>query len=161
MLRAHDAEDHTIEALESGADDCVAKPFHLRELTARIRASIRRTKTAGDCKAVLAIGAISLDPSRHEVTKNGQRLHLTPKQFDLLRYLMKHAGGAIPHERLLRSVWGPEYGDEFEYLRTFIRQLRVKTEDDPAKPKYLTTDSHFGYRFEVDNWSTSSGCAGT
>lgn len=148
MLTVHGSEDHKVEALDAGADDYVTKPFQLRELTARIRASIRRTRSAGDRDAVLHVGAISLDPSRHEVTKNGRRLHVTPKQFELLQYLLEHAGGAIPHGRLLRSVWGPEYGEELEYLRTYIRQLRLKIEDDPANPRYLITDSHFGYRFE-------------
>lgn len=148
MLTVLGSEDNKVEALEAGADDYVTKPFQLRELTARIRASIRRTRIAEDPDAVVRIGAISLDPGRHEVTKDGRRLHLTPKQFELLQYLMEHVGGAIPHGRLLRSVWGPEYGEELEYLRTYIRQLRLKIEDDPANPKYLITDSHFGYRFE-------------
>lgn len=148
MLTVLGSEDNKVEALDAGADDYVTKPFQLRELTARIRASIRRTRIAGDRDAVLRVGAISLDSVRHEVTKNGRRLHMTPKQFELLQYLMEHSGGAIAHGRLLRSVWGPEYGEELEYLRTYIRQLRLKIEDDPANPKYLITDSHFGYRFE-------------
>jgi two-component system KDP operon response regulator KdpE len=90
------------------------------------------------------------------VIKNGQKLHLTPKQFELLQYLMEHAGGAIPHGKLLRSVWGPEYGEELEYLRTYIRQLRIKIEDDPANPIYLITDSHFGYRFDNPADGTAS-----
>ena len=93
------------------------------------------------------VGEIALHPGRHEVTKNGRKIHLTPKQFELLQLLMERRGGAIPHSKLLRSVWGPEYGNELEYLRTFVRQLRIKIEDDPANPKYLLTDSHFGYRF--------------
>ncbi len=88
-----------------------------------------------------------LDPGRHLVEKNGRPVHLTPKQFELLHYLMMHAGRPIPHAKLLRSVWGPEYGNELEYLRTFIRQIRLKIEDDPANPQYLVTDSHIGYRF--------------
>jgi two-component system, OmpR family, KDP operon response regulator KdpE len=148
MLTVHGSEDLKVEALDSGADDYITKPFQLRELTARIRTSLRRTRLAGSRDAVIVVGAITLDPGRHEVIKNGRRLHFTPKQFELLQYLMEHAGGAIPHVKLLRSVWGPEYGAELEYLRTFIRQLRIKIEDDPANPKYLITDSHFGYRFE-------------
>jgi two-component system KDP operon response regulator KdpE len=156
MLTVHGSEDHKVEALDAGADDYVTKPFQVRELTARIRASIRRTRVAEEGDSVLNVGAISLDPGRHQVIKNGQKLHLTPKQFELLQYLMEHAGGAIPHGKLLRSVWGPEYGEELEYLRTYIRQLRIKIEDDPANPIYLITDSHFGYRFDNPADGTAS-----
>jgi two-component system KDP operon response regulator KdpE len=147
MLTVHGSEDHKVEAFDAGADDYITKPFQLRELTARIRASIRRTRAPEESGAVIVVGDVALDPQRHEVLKKGHKIHLTPKQFELLQYLMEHAGGAIPHGKLLRSVWGPEYGSELEYLRTFIRQLRLKIEDDPANPKYLLTDSHFGYRF--------------
>jgi len=148
MLTVHGSEDHKVEAFDAGADDYITKPFQLRELTARIRAVMRRTRPLEDPEMAIVVGEIALNPARHEVTKKGRKLHLTPKQFELLKYLMEHAGGAIPHGRLLRSVWGPEYGNELEYLRTFIRQLRLKIEDDPGNPKYLLTDSHFGYRFE-------------
>jgi two-component system KDP operon response regulator KdpE len=147
MLTVHGSENHKIEAFDAGADDYVTKPFRLRELTARIRASIRRTRAPEVDETVIVVGEIALDSSRHEVLKKGRKVHLTPKQFELLRYLMEHAGGAVPHSKLLRSIWGPEYGNELEYLRTFIRQLRLKIEDDPGNPKYLLTDSHFGYRF--------------
>jgi two-component system KDP operon response regulator KdpE len=148
MLTVHGSEEHKVEAFDAGADDYITKPFQLRELTARIRAVLRRTRPSEDPEMVIVVGEIALNPARHEVTKKGRKVHLTPKQFELLQYLMEHAGGAIPHGRLLRSVWGPEYGSELEYLRTFIRQLRLKIEDDPGNPKYLLTDSHFGYRFE-------------
>lgn len=148
MLTVHGSEDHKVEAFDAGADDYITKPFQLRELTARIRAALRRTRMVEEQDAVLVVGEVALDPARREVTKHGRRIHLTPKQFELLQYLMEHAGGAIPHSRLLRSVWGPEYGNELEYLRTFIRQLRLKIEDDASNPRYLLTDSHFGYRFE-------------
>ena len=148
MLTVHGSEDHKVAAFDAGADDYITKPFQLRELTARIRASLRRSRTIEERDTVITVGEIVLDPSRHEVTKKGRKVHLTPKQFELLQYLMQHAGGAIPHGKLLRSVWGVEYGNELEYLRTFIRQLRLKIEDDPGNPKYLLTDSHFGYRFE-------------
>ena len=147
MLTVHGSEDHKVEAFEAGADDYITKPFQLRELTARIRAAIRRTHLLEETETALVAGEIALHPGRHEVTKNGRKIHLTPKQFELLQLLMERRGGAIPHSKLLRSVWGPEYGNELEYLRTFVRQLRIKIEDDPANPKYLLTDSHFGYRF--------------
>jgi two-component system, OmpR family, KDP operon response regulator KdpE len=144
----HGSEDHKVAAFDAGADDYITKPFQLRELTARIRASLRRTRLPDESDSQIALGDIVLSRSRHEVTKRGRKIHLTPKQFELLQYLMQHAGGAIPHSKLLRSVWGPEYGNELEYLRTFVRQLRLKIEDDPGNPKYLLTDSHFGYRFD-------------
>ena len=93
------------------------------------------------------IGNIELDPARRLVRKAGDRVHLTPKEFDLLHHLMAHAGLPMMHARLLQAVWGPEYGGELEYLRTFVRQLRKKIEDDPSDPTYLLTDSHLGYRF--------------
>ena len=148
MLTVRDSEDDKVEALEAGADDYVAKPFPIRELVARVRAAVRRSHTSNvNGNAVISIGDITLDPARRLVQKSGQTVHLTPKEFDLLQYLMKHAGLPVMHARLLSAVWGPEYGGELEYLRTFIRQLRKKLEDDAAHPTYLLTDSHIGYRF--------------
>jgi two-component system KDP operon response regulator KdpE len=147
MLTVQGGEERKVEALDAGADDYITKPFQLRELTARLRAAVRRSKTVDDEEAAIQIGDVLLDPGRHLVEKKGRAVHLTPKQFELLHYLMMHAGRPIPHAKLLRSVWGPEYGNELEYLRTFIRQIRMKIEDDPANPQYLITDSHIGYRF--------------
>jgi two-component system, OmpR family, KDP operon response regulator KdpE len=147
MLTVQDAEDRKVEALDAGADDYITKPFQLRELTARLRAAVRRNKADDSDTKTIAIGDVLLDPDRHLVEKKGKAVHLTPKQFEVLHYLMANAGRPIPHARLLRSVWGPEYGNELEYLRTFIRQIRMKIEDDPANPIYLLTDSHIGYRF--------------
>ncbi|MGP0072321.1 MAG: response regulator transcription factor [Bryobacteraceae bacterium] len=148
MLTVRDSEDDKVEALEAGADDYVTKPFPIRELVARVRAAVRRSHTPpSDVNAVITIGHITIDPLRRRVQKNGETVHLTPKEFDLLHYLMKHAGLPIMHARLLSAVWGPEYGNELEYLRTFVRQLRKKLEDDAAHPIYVLTDSHIGYRF--------------
>ena len=149
MLTVRDSEEDKVQALEAGADDYVTKPFHIRELTARVRAAVRRTQTqdADDTHTTIRIGDVELDPARREVHKAGNFIHLTPKEFDLLHYLMAHAGLPITHGRLLNAIWGPEYGDEVEYLRTFVRQLRKKVEDDPASPKYLLTDIQIGYRF--------------
>jgi two-component system KDP operon response regulator KdpE len=147
MLTVQGSEDRKVEALNAGADDYITKPFQLRELTARLRAAVRRNRLTDDQNAAILIGDILLDPGRHLVEKKGRGVHLTPKQFELLNYLMAHAGRPIPHAKLLRSVWGPEYGNELEYLRTYIRQIRMKIEDDPADPRYLLTDSHIGYRF--------------
>ncbi len=148
MLTVRDNEDDKVEALEAGADDYVTKPFPIRELVARVRAAVRRSHApAGNGNAVITIGEITLDPARRLVQKSGQTVHLTPKEFDLLHHLMKHAGLPMMHARLLNAVWGPEYGNELEYLRTFMSQLRKKLENDTAHPKYLLTDSHVGYRF--------------
>ena len=148
MLTVQDSEDRKVEALDAGADDYITKPFQLRELIARLRAAARRNRMPDEAgQTVITIGDVSLDTLRHLVQKKGQRVHLTPKQFELLHYLMTNAGRPVPHAKLLRNVWGPEYGDELEYLRTFIRQVRIKIEDDPANPKYLLTESHIGYRF--------------
>jgi two-component system KDP operon response regulator KdpE len=148
MLTVRDSEDDKVNALEAGADDYVTKPFALRELSARIRAVVRRAQALStSANAPIRIGDIELDPARRVVQKSGQTIHFTPKEFDLLHYLMSHSGFPITHARLLTSVWGPEYGNELEYLRTFIRQLRKKLEDDPASPRYLLTDACVGYRF--------------
>jgi two-component system KDP operon response regulator KdpE len=154
MLTVRDSEEDKVRALEAGADDYVTKPFHIRELTARIRASVRRVQALeGKKTAPIRIGDIELDPARREVHKSGNYVRLTPKEFDLLHYLMAHVGLPITHGRLLHAVWGPEYGNEVEYLRTFVRELRKKIEDDLSTPKYLLTDIKIGYRFR-ENAST-------
>ena len=151
MLTVRDSEDDKVEALDAGADDYITKPFQLRELTARIRAAMRWAKASASqqdqAAAVLRVGEIELDPVRRTVKKANRPVHLTPKEFELTHQLMIYAGRPIPHSRLLNSVWGPEYGGELEYLRTFMHQLRRKLEDDPANPQYLLTDAHVGYRF--------------
>lgn len=147
MLTVQGSEDRKVEALDAGADDYVTKPFQLRELVARLRAAVRRNAIEDEQNSLIMIGDVRLDISRHLVQKNGRAVHLTPKQFELLHFLMANAGKPVPHAKLLRTVWGPEYGNELEYLRTFVRQVRMKIEDDPANPTYLLTESHIGYRF--------------
>ncbi|MGD0798656.1 MAG: response regulator transcription factor [Acidobacteriaceae bacterium] len=151
MLTVRDGEDDKVEALDAGADDYITKPFQLRELTARMRAAMRWAKVPSPMQEpempVLHVGDIELDPVRRTVKKANRFVHLTPKEFELTHQLMSFAGRPIPHSRLLNSVWGPEYGGELEYLRTFVHQLRKKLEDDPANPQYLLTDAHVGYRF--------------
>lgn len=148
MLSVNDDYERKIEALEAGADDYVTKPFHMRELTARIRSALRRSRaSAAQSDELISIGDVELHPARRLVLKSGEAVHLTPKEFDLLHYLMSHAGLPITHSRLLHVVWGSEYANQVEYLRTFVRQLRKKLEDDAGNPKYLLTDSHVGYRF--------------
>ena len=148
MLTVRDSENEKIDALDAGADDYVTKPFNVRELAARIRAAVRRAQTPRTNPAnAINIGDVEIDPARRLVRKSGVPVHLTPKEFDLLHYLMSHAGLSLTHARLLGAVWGPEYRDQVEYLRTFMRQLRRKLGDDAANPRYLRTDSHIGYRF--------------
>ena len=148
MLTVMDSEDDKVLALDAGADDYITKPFQIRELTARLRSAVRR-RSAQDANrdAPIRYGQLELDPVKYRVLKGGRPIHLTPKEFEVLHYLMMHAGEPIPHARLLKSVWGPEYGNELEYLRTFVRQLRKKIEDDPGNPRYLLTDAYVGYRF--------------
>ena len=148
MLTVMDSEDDKVLALDAGADDYITKPFQVRELTARLRSAVRR-RNAQDANrdSTIRHGQLELDPVKYRVLKNNRPIHMTPKEFEMLHYLMLHAGEPIPHARLLKSVWGPEYGNELEYLRTFVRQLRKKIEDDPKNPQYLLTDAYVGYRF--------------
>jgi two-component system KDP operon response regulator KdpE len=148
LLSLNNDYESKIEALESGADDYVTKPFHMQELTARIRSALRciRASSARNDE-IISIGEVELHPARRLVLKAGKPVHLTPKEFDLLHYLMAHPGLPVARSRLLHVVWGSEYGDQLEYLRSFVRQLRKKLEDDAANPRYLLTDSHIGYRF--------------
>lgn len=149
MLTVRDSPDDKIDALDAGADDYVTKPFHVGELMARVRSAVRRSQaTQENQNPVITIGDIKLDSDRRLVQKAGNTIHLTPKEFDLLRHLMLHPGKPQTHARLLTSVWGSEYGNEVEYLRTFVRQLRQKLEDDPSSPEYILTDSYIGYRFK-------------
>jgi len=148
MLTVMDSEDDKVLALDAGADDYITKPFQVRELTARLRAAVRRRNAEDTSRdSPIRYGQIELDPVKYKVLKSGRSIHLTPKEFEMLHYLMMHAGEPIPHSRLLKSVWGPEYGNELEYLRTFVRQLRKKIEDDPRHPQYLLTDAYVDYRF--------------
>jgi two-component system KDP operon response regulator KdpE len=149
MLTVRDKEADMIEALDAGADDYITKPFSIPELAARLRSAVRRSTAVAlpDTAAPIAIGQIELDPARRTVRKSGALLRLTPKEFDLLHYLMGRPGMPLPHAKLLHAVWGPEYGGELEYLRTFVHQLRKKLEADPSAPEYLLTELHFGYRF--------------
>jgi two-component system KDP operon response regulator KdpE len=148
VLTVRDAEIDKISTLDAGADDYVTKPFQLGELFARIRAAFRRRKMMiAEQEEPIETGGIVLDPLQHRVTKQGDQLHLTPTEFKLLHLLMQHLGRPLSHQFLLTSVWGPDYGNEREYLRTYINQLRRKIEDEPARPKLLLTENYIGYRF--------------
>jgi two-component system KDP operon response regulator KdpE len=148
MLTVRDEEEDKVEALDLGADDYVTKPFSTRELIARIRAAIRRVRAPARAEdAPIEIGEIRIEPVKRTITKRGEPLHLTRKEFDILHCLMSRAGRVITYARLLTAVWGAESREEVEYLRTFVRQLRKKIEDDPSNPIYLLTDVYVGYRF--------------
>ena len=147
MLTVHNSEAAKIEALDAGADDFVTKPFSTPELLARIRAVLRRVPAAQSMPARLQVGEITIDFGTRSVTNGTITTHLTPKELDLLRYLTQHANESISHRELLQAVWGPDYGDQVEYLRAFIRTLRKKIEPNPDHPQYITTEPWVGYRF--------------
>ena len=152
MLTVRNSEDDKIAALDAGADDFVTKPFSTPELMARVRAALRRAPMVPETgRDTVALGDTVIDFQGRKVTSHGQETRLTPKEFDLLRYLFLHPNRAIPHRELLQAVWGPDYGDETEYLRVFVKQLRRKLESDPAKPKYLLTEPWVGYRLALES----------
>jgi two-component system, OmpR family, KDP operon response regulator KdpE len=148
MLTVRGAEADKVQALDAGADDYVVKPFGSDELMARIRAALRRT-SAGDSLPNLETPDLKIDFAKRVVFVHENQVRLTPKEFELLRHLVANQGKAIPHRRLLQAVWGPDYGEENEYLRVFINQLRKKVEPDPSHPRYILTEPWLGYRFEV------------
>jgi two-component system, OmpR family, KDP operon response regulator KdpE len=141
MLTVRSAERDKVLALDAGADDYVVKPFSMQELLARIRAALRRAQPVGKLE-------LNIDFEARRVSVKGREVHLTPKEFELLRQLVANQGKPLTHRRLLQSVWGPDYGDELEYLRVTINQLRKKIETDPARPRLILTEPWVGYRFE-------------
>ncbi len=148
MITVRDSEEDKVRALEAGADDYVTKPFRFRELVARLQAVLRRTHiNAGAEPVVLQAGDLKMDFNQRMLWKAGEQVRLSPKEFDLLSFLMKNQGAPLTHVKLLRAIWGPEYGGEVEYLRTYVRMLRKKIEDDPARPEYILTEAWVGYRF--------------
>jgi two-component system KDP operon response regulator KdpE len=152
MLTVRNAEHDKVTALDAGADDYITKPFGVPELLARIRAALRRLPAAAGPSIegqAIELDGIQIDLAGRRVRRAGADLRLTPKEFDLLHYLLANANSAIPHAKLLQAVWGPDYGDQVEYLRVFVNQLRKKIEPDPAKPRYLLTEPWVGYRFHL------------
>lgn len=148
MLTVQDSEESKIDALERGADDYITKPFSMRECMARIRSAVRRSQTPERPEdAPITIGEIQVTPVRRTVTKAGRPIHLTPKEYEILYFLMLNAGRAVTYGKLLTAVWGTEFRHEVDYVRIFVRQLRKKIEDDPSNPRYLLTDAYVGYRF--------------
>jgi two-component system KDP operon response regulator KdpE len=150
MLTVRDSEHDKVAALDAGADDYVTKPFGMPELSARIRAALRRLPTVADSGAEsVYLGEVEVNLATRRVISPTGQVRLTPKEFDLLRYLLSNPNVPIPHSRLLQAVWGPDYGDQVEYLRVFINQLRKKIEPDPAHPRYILTEPWVGYRFAL------------
>jgi two-component system KDP operon response regulator KdpE len=147
MLTVRSAEKDKVRALDAGADDYIVKPFGIQELLARIRAALRRSPA--EEATTLESKEFVFDFEKRVVTVRGKTVHLTPKEFDLLRELVANNGKPVSHRRLLQAVWGPDYGEETESLRVVINQLRKKIESDPAKPKYILTEPWFGYRFSL------------
>ena len=148
MLTVRNAERDKVLALDAGADDYVVKPFGMQELLARIRAALRRRVPQGK-ESTFTAKDFTVDFEARLVTVRGRDVHLTPKEFELLRQLVLNAGKPLTHRRLLQAVWGPDYGDEPEYLRVMINQLRKKLESDPARPKLILTEPWVGYRFQA------------
>jgi two-component system KDP operon response regulator KdpE len=156
VLSAVTEEKQKVTALDRGADDYLTKPFSNDELQARVRACLRRARaheiTNQREPAVLVSEDeyIYMDSARRQVRVGGQEVRLTPTEFELLRQLMLHAGKVLTHRSLLRAVWGPEYGEEADYLRVYVRQLRLKVESEPSHPKYILTEPGIGYVFRAN-----------
>lgn len=150
MLTVRSEEADKVAALDSGADDYITKPFSMPELMARIRAALRRlpVPTEGGPESI-AFGDVDINIGMRRLRVRGREIRLTPKEFELLHYLAAHPNVPIPHARLLQAVWGPDYGDQVEYLRVFMNQLRKKIEKEPSKPQYLLTEPWVGYRLHV------------
>jgi two-component system KDP operon response regulator KdpE len=147
VVTVRGGEQDKVAVLDAGADDYVTKPFSTPELLARIRAALRRTP--GKTPPRLELGDRVIDLSARRIQVGSKELRLTPKEYDLLHYLVSNANQVIPHRKLLQAVWGPEYGEETEYLRVFVNQLRKKIEPNPAEPKYLLTEPWAGYSFRL------------
>jgi two-component system KDP operon response regulator KdpE len=148
VLSVKGEERAKVEALDAGADDYVTKPFGIDELLARVRATLRRAPATADQQVkVLQAGDFLADLESHSVKARGGEVHLTPKEYELLVYLIRHPNKVLTHRALLGAVWGGDYVEQTEYLRVFIGQLRKKIEADPAKPRYILTEPWIGYRF--------------
>jgi len=146
MVTVRDAESDIVRALDAGADDYITKPFRFGELVARLRAVLRRTDS-GETPPALQVGNLEINFERRLLRRAGKVVHLTPTEFDLLALLMRNQGMPLTHAKLLSSIWGPEYREQLEYLRSYVRALRKKIEDDPSQPKYILTEPWLGYRF--------------
>ncbi len=147
MLTARSAQVDLVHGFEVGADDYLTKPFAVQELLMRIRAVLRRSKWPSEVvsRKRFRAGPIEIDFARHQVSVEGQPVKLTPTEYRLLSYMALNANRVLMHRELLRAVWGPEYGDETEYLRVYVRYLRQKLEPEPSRPRYILTQPGAGY----------------
>ncbi len=148
MVTVRDSEQDMVQALEAGADDYITKPVRFGELVARLRAVMRRSAAQHAAPTVIRARDLEIDLERRLLHRAGTLVHLTPTEFDLLALLMRHEGMPLTHTKLLRTIWGADYGEEVEYLRAYVKTLRKKIEDDPAHPKYIVTEPWLGYRFQ-------------
>jgi len=158
MLTVRNSERDKVAALDAGADDYVVKPFGIEELLARIRAALRRY-APGDALPPFVSKDLSIDFDARQVRVRDRDVHLTPKEYDVLKHLVANQGKPLTHRRLLQAVWGPDYGDETESLRVVINQLRKKLEADPARPRYILTEPWVGYRFQPPRASAAKSAA--
>lgn len=147
MLTVRNTEEDKVAALDAGADDFVTKPFSTPELLARIRAALRRVPVSQNAPMRIRIGDLSIDFGARIVCNGQKTAHLTPKELDLLRYLTQHANQSVSHRELLQAIWGPDYGDQVDYLRAIVKNLRKKVEANPEEPGYVITEPWIGYRF--------------
>jgi two-component system, OmpR family, KDP operon response regulator KdpE len=148
VLSVREREADKVAALDAGADDYVTKPFGLNELLARLRAAVRRATPATEQAPIVQTPDFRVDLAAKQVTRNGREVRLTPTEWQLVEVLVRHPGRLVSQRQLLQEVWGPSYGEETNYLRVFIAQIRRKLEPDPAHPRYFITEAGIGYRFQ-------------
>jgi two-component system, OmpR family, KDP operon response regulator KdpE len=146
VLSAREREAEKIEALDLGADDYVNKPFQVGELMARMRTALRHRMLRHAQTPLLRVGGVEIDAVRHRVTRAGAEIKLTPKEFELLSFLARHAGRVLTHKQILTAVWGPAHVEDTQYLRVYVGQLRQKIEDRPDDPQIVLTEPGIGYR---------------
>jgi two-component system, OmpR family, KDP operon response regulator KdpE len=157
MLTVRNSDQDAVSALDAGADDYITKPFSMDVVLARIRATLRRSALGVEPGAdIIRFGNVEIRVAARRVTVNAKEVRLTPKEFELLRFLVSNDDIALPHERILQAVWGPDYGSEVQYLRVFIKQLRKKLEPDPGRPRYILTEPWLGYRFRMPGAETTA-----
>jgi two-component system KDP operon response regulator KdpE len=149
MLTVRKSDTDKVAALDAGADDFVTKPFSTPELLARVRAALRRVPVLSGASSKVQFGELTIDFGARTVSRRSASTHLTPKELDVLRYLTQHPNAAVSHRELLQSVWGPDYGDQVDYLRVVIKNLRKKIELNPERPHYIKTEPWVGYRFDT------------
>lgn len=147
MLTVRDSEADKVAALDAGADDFVTKPFSTPELLARIRAALRRAPLSQTSAGKVRAGQLTIDFGARTIFNGPKTAHLTPKELDLLRYLTQHSNQTVSHRELLQAIWGPDYGDQVDYLRAIVKNLRKKVERNPEEPQYIVTEPWIGYRF--------------